>query len=120
MNLLTDANVFVPMVKGIRQLGHDVYDIKEQGLGTPSDDEIFLLAQNAKRKLVTMDKDFTNILLYPPGQHEDIIDAKLSNLKVESGTVIFLNAVKSLDENEIRKNIVIIDYQGTRIRKAKS
>ena len=32
MRFLTDANVFVPMVDGLRILGHDVFDIKEQKL----------------------------------------------------------------------------------------
>jgi hypothetical protein len=32
MRFPTDANVFVPMVDGLRILGHDVFDIKEQKL----------------------------------------------------------------------------------------
>ncbi len=119
MNFLADANIFAPMVHGLRQMGHDVYDIKEQGLGTLPDSEIFSLAQDTKRILVTMDKDFTNILLYPPGEHEGIIVARLSRLKIESGTATFLNAIKSLGEDEIRGNIVIIDYQRTRVRKSR-
>lgn len=117
MKFLTDANVFVPMVNGLRQLGHDVFDLKEQNLAALSDVEVFSLAQSTKRVLVTMDKDFTNILLYPPGEHEGIIVARLSRLKVDSGTAVFLTTIKSLDENEIRRNIVIIDNQRTRIRK---
>lgn len=117
MNILTDANIFASIVKGLRQLGHDVYDIKEQNLGNLPDSEIFILAQNTKRIIVTMDKDFTNILLYPPGNHEGIIVARLSKVKVNEATNIFLKAINSLDEKDIRKNIVIIDHQRTRIRK---
>lgn len=32
MLFLTDANVFVPMVEGLRQMGHDVFDLKEKDL----------------------------------------------------------------------------------------
>ena len=32
MRLLTDTNVFLPMVDELRNLGHDVFDIKEQKL----------------------------------------------------------------------------------------
>jgi len=71
MLFLTDANVFVPMVMlaGLRQIGHDVFDVKEKGLENLSDRELFELAQNEGRILVTMDKDFSSILLYPPGEH---------------------------------------------------
>ena len=77
MNFLTDANVYLPMVDGLRQLEHDVFDLKEQKLAHLDDTDIFTLAQNTKRVLITMDKDFTNILLYPPGEHEGIIVVKL-------------------------------------------
>jgi predicted nuclease of predicted toxin-antitoxin system len=66
MLVLADANVFVPMVEELRRMGHDVLDIKEQDLERLSDQEIFQLAQNQSRVWVTMDKDFSNILLYPP------------------------------------------------------
>ncbi|NVM23342.1 MAG: DUF5615 family PIN-like protein [Desulfobacterales bacterium] len=75
MLFLTDANVFVPMVEGLRQMGHDVFDVKEKGLENLSDPDLFHLAQNQRRIFVTMDKDFSSILLYPPGEHCGIIVA---------------------------------------------
>lgn len=32
MRFLTDENIYVPMVAELRNLGHDVFDIKEQNL----------------------------------------------------------------------------------------
>jgi len=69
MRFLTDANVFVPMVLGLRKMGHDIFDLKEEGLDNLSDPDVFQLAQDKRRILITMDKDFSNILLYPPGDH---------------------------------------------------
>ncbi|MFQ5751930.1 MAG: DUF5615 family PIN-like protein [bacterium] len=119
MLFLTDANVFVPMVNGLRQAGHDVFDIKERGLQRLSDPELFQLAQSEKRILVTMDKDFSSILLYPPGEHEGIIIAKLYRLKVQAATRIFFDAIKALKTEDIRGNLVIIDRHKTRIRTEK-
>ena len=67
MRFLTDANIFVPMVDGLRSLDHDVFDIKEQRLEKLSDPEIYKLAQTQNRIIISMDKDFSNILHYPPG-----------------------------------------------------
>jgi len=59
MLFLADANVFVPMADGLRDMGHDVFDVKEKGLENLSDPDIFRLAQKERRILVTMDKDFS-------------------------------------------------------------
>lgn len=59
MRLLTDANVFVPMVEGLRILGHDVFDLKEQKLHDLKDSEIYDLAQRLSRIIISMDNDFS-------------------------------------------------------------
>ena len=119
MLLIADANVFVPMVDGLRDVGHDVFDVKEKGLENLSDSEIFLLAQKERRILVTMDKDFSNILLYPPGEHQGIIVVKLYRLKVIDATRLFLKAMDDIKPEDIPGNLVIIDRSKTRIRKEK-
>lgn len=72
MLFLADANVFVPMIEGLRRLGHDVLDLKEEGLEKLSDLEVFQMAQKHRRILISMDKDFSSIVLYPPGDHYGI------------------------------------------------
>ncbi len=119
MLLIADANVFVPMVDGLRDMGHDVFDVKEKGLENLSDPEIFRLAQKERRILVTMDKDFSNILLYPPGEHQGIIVVKLYRLKVADATRLFLDAMDDIKPEDIPGNLVIIDRSKTRIRKEK-
>ncbi len=109
----------MPMIEGLRHLGHDVFDIKEKNLEKLSDNEVFQLAQNHKRILITMDKDFSSIILYPPSNHHGIIIAKLYRLKVDEATRLFLGAVKALKPEDIKGNLVIIDPRKTRIRKEK-
>ena len=119
MLFIADANVFVPMIDGLRDMGHDVFDVKEKGLENLSDPEIFLLAQKERRILVTMDKDFSNILLYPPGEHQGIIVVKLYRLKVADATRLFVGAMNDIKPEDITGNLVIIDRSKTRIRKEK-
>lgn len=119
MRFLTDANIFIPMVDGLRILGHDVFDVKEQGLEKLSDPEIYKLAQTQNRIIISMDKDFSNILHYPPGEHHGIIVAKLYRIKVKDAAQIFIEALQSLNVNDMQGNIVIIDKRKTRIRKEK-
>ncbi len=119
MLFIADANVFVPMVEGLRQMGHDVFDVKEKGLENLSDPELFQLAQNQRRILITMDKDFSSILLYPPGEHYGIIVVKLYRLRVAEATKLFIDAITDITPEDISGNLVIIDRGKTRIRKEK-
>lgn len=119
MNFLTDANVFQAFVKALRSLGHNVLDIKEQGFERFSDAEIFTLAQGEKRILISMDKDFSNIIRYPPGTHHGIIVVKLYRITILEATNIFTGAIRQLNIDDINGNIVIIDRNKTRIRREK-
>ena len=119
MRFLTDANVFVPMVDGLRILGHDVFDIKEQKFNDLDDSEIYDLAQRLNRIIISMDKDFSSILLYPPGEHQGIIVAKLYRLSVADATKKFIESFKTLNFNDIKGNIVIIDKKKVRVRREK-
>ena len=119
MHFLTDANVFVPMVLGLRKTGHDIFDLKEEGLDYLSDPEVFQMAQDKERILITMDKDFSNILLYPPGDHHGIIIVKLYRFTVAEATKIFLDNMNYLAPEDITRNLIIIDRNKTRIRKEK-
>ena len=119
MLFLTDANVFLPMLEGLRSMGYDVFDLNEEGFDKLTDPEVYQLAQKQKRILINMDKDFSSILLYPPGDHHGIIVAKLYRLNVDEATGIFLNAIKALKPEDIHGNLVIIDRSKTRVRREK-
>jgi predicted nuclease of predicted toxin-antitoxin system len=119
MLFIADANVFVPMVEGLRHMGHDAFDVKERGLENLSDPDLFQLSQNQRRILITMDKDFSSILLYPPGEHYGIIVVKLYRLKVAEATKLFIDAINDIKPEDISGNLVIIDRGKTRIRKEK-
>jgi predicted nuclease of predicted toxin-antitoxin system len=57
MRLLANENVPGPVVRSLRQLGHDVLWIKESRPGT-EDSVALALAQTERRVLVTADTDF--------------------------------------------------------------
>ena len=59
MDILADENIPLITVAGLRELGHDVKDIRgtvEQGL---PDSELWALALAEERMLITTDKGFT-------------------------------------------------------------
>lgn len=118
MRFLTDEDVYPSIVQALRDLGHDVFDIKEEKLTGIPDADVYDLAKSQNRILVSMDKDFTNILLYPLGDHAGIIVAKLYRMKMDETAQKFLDAFAKLAEDDVKDNLVIIDKNKTRIRRA--
>jgi predicted nuclease of predicted toxin-antitoxin system len=118
IRFLSDDDIYPSIVQVLRDLGHDVFDIKEEKLTGIIDDQVYDLAKSQNRILVSMDKDFTNILLYPLGDHSGIIVAKFYRMKIDETAQKFLNAFVKLTEDDIKGNLVIIDKNKTRIRRA--
>ena len=48
MQLLADENVYQPMVTMLRELGHDVFDIKEQQLFGIDDELVMKMAREQR------------------------------------------------------------------------
>lgn len=117
MNFIADENVYTPIIEALRGAGHDLLEAKEEKSLVMSDFEIFKTAQEQNRTLLTMDKDFSNILRYAPGSHPGIIVLKLYGLSIEDSKKVFLEAFEALDKNDIRGNTTIIDRNKTRIRR---
>lgn len=118
MRFLTDEDVYPSIVQVLRDLGHDVFDIKEEKLAGLPDADVYDLAKAQSRVLVSMDQDFTNILLYPLGDHCGIIVVKLYRMQMDETALKFLAVFIKLTEDDIKDNLVIIDKNKARIRRA--
>jgi len=118
MRFLTDENVFVPMVDVLRKLGHDVLDVKEVKMIGASDEEIYQYGLDEGRTLITMDLDYSNILIYRLGTHYGIVILKLFQLTVEGATRIFRRFIETIDESQIKGALTIVEPHRVRVRKA--
>jgi uncharacterized protein with PIN domain len=56
MKIVADENLFEPIIDYLRELGHDVFSIRSTSHSGISDDEIYTLACEEKRVIMTMDK----------------------------------------------------------------
>ncbi len=116
MKFLTDENIYTQMVEAIRSLSHDVLDIKEQNLFSMPDYDIIQMAQNTGRILITSDKDFSNILTYPPSRYQGIIVLRLSRLTINGATKRVVGFLKTLTEEQMEGKLAIIEPDRVRFR----
>src|SRR5487761_875098 len=72
VKIKTDENIGSSGVNLLRQNGHDVASVREQGLGGASDTHIFHVCNNEQRALVTLDRDFGHVPRFPPSQSAGI------------------------------------------------
>lgn len=61
MRILADESVDVPVLRALREAGYDVSSILELSLGI-ADEEVLALARQQERLLLTVDKDFGELV----------------------------------------------------------
>lgn len=61
MRLLANENIPLATIRKLRELGHDVFAIRERNAGI-SDQDVLELAHNEQRILITFDSDYGELI----------------------------------------------------------
>ncbi len=75
MKIIVDENIPLITVKTLKDMGHDVKDIRGTNLKDITDDELWKIAKNERRLLITTDKGFVR---FRTEQHSGLLIALLS------------------------------------------
>ena len=74
IKFLLDENVPLSIGAFLRDMSFDVLHAKEVEMLGASDDHIMELARHEGRALITFDKHFANLVLYPPNTHGGLFE----------------------------------------------
>jgi len=77
MKLKLDENLPLQLAATLKDLGHDVHTLYDEGLAGHSDTEIWARAQRESRFLITQDMDFSDSRVFTPGSHKGILLVRL-------------------------------------------
>ena len=99
MKFKLDENLGNQGAELLRNAGHQVSTVFEQHLNGAGDPVVASICAKEGRCLITMDKDFTNPLLFPPQNYAGIVVLRLSH----DGNILdalrtFLLALGGLDD----------------------
>jgi predicted nuclease of predicted toxin-antitoxin system len=72
VRLKLDENLPVDARRVAEELGHDAHTVLDESLGGVTDPEVLAAATDEDRFLITLDRGFGDIRLYPPGSHPGI------------------------------------------------
>ncbi len=73
MKLKLDENVDARLAVPLRQAGHDIMTVRDQGLHAIDNPILYQHCTSEGRILVTLDLDFSNVLRYPPEQTPGLV-----------------------------------------------
>jgi len=77
MKIKLDENLPLHLAAVLKNLGHDVHTIFDEGLIGRSDRGIWETAQTESRFLITQDLDFSDVRRFAPGSHCGILLVRL-------------------------------------------
>jgi predicted nuclease of predicted toxin-antitoxin system len=87
----------------------------DQNLKGCTDEILLRICQEEKRILVTLDLDFSNITLYPPGTYEGIIVFRVKNQSKNTILSLIPMIDKMLDKEKLRGKLWIVEKERIRI-----
>ncbi len=117
MKFLADANIAPRTIKALRQADFNVKSIIEEGQGEISDEKVIKLATKESRIILTHDKDFGNILIYPVLKHKGVILIRLRNQRPQNVIRRLVPFLEAISLKKIKNNLIILTEKGIRAYK---
>lgn len=116
MRFLADMGVGAKVLKWLRNKGHNVTHLSDEGLQRMPNGEIFSKAISEKRVILTFDLDFGEIAALSKGEKASVIVFRLHNTRSEN-VIKRLSHVLPQSESALSKgSVVIVEESRFRVR----
>ncbi|MDZ4845929.1 MAG: DUF5615 family PIN-like protein [Chitinophagales bacterium] len=106
LQFVADKGVDAPIVHVLGGAGYNVLYIAEEAPKT-GDDKVLLMANDQQRILITLDKDFGELVYRLHQSHTGVMQVRLGGFKPKRKAEIVLEAVKKHEEKLIDAFTVI-------------
>ncbi len=116
MKFKIDENLPIEVAQLLRDAGHDVYSVHEQGLVGAKDQVIARVCQNEHRALVTLDTHFADIRSYPPGEFPGLIVMRLARQDKPHVLQVMSRVLKLLTTEALEGKLWIVEENRVRLR----
>jgi len=121
ITFLADESLPDPTAELIQSWGYTLKKARNEGLSGATDPQVFEAAQRAGWILLTADKGFGDIRVYPPSVHIGVIVLRITPRDVAEGMVklhaVLQKLLTNTREEEYRGTLFIVDRNKYRKRK---
>jgi hypothetical protein len=100
VKLKLDENLPESLLPSLGALGHNVENVRIEGLRGQTDDDVWQAAQKAERFFITQDLDFSDIRKFSPGTHQGLM---LVRLRVP-GRLLLAARIADVFRNEVAES----------------
>lgn len=120
LRILLDQNVPRSSLDWLRQMRPSWHGdhVALTDLSGKSDHEIFIRAQTERAIVVTYDEDFADARTFPLGAHHGIIRLRVWPTTPEITIAALKRILDQVPESDLPRNLLIVDNQRIRLRKA--
>lgn len=117
MKILADHCVYGKTIRILREAGHEVTPLKQIIPPYSDDPDVIALATTLDAILLSNDKDFADIILYPPANFQGIVVLRITPQSEDLVHNTLLNMLLKKDRERLRGSLVVIRGNKIRIRR---
>jgi predicted nuclease of predicted toxin-antitoxin system len=117
MNFLADMGVSMTTVTALRQVGHNVKHLREEGLMRLEDPKIVAKARSEGRIILTFDLDFSEIMALSNTTSPSVILFRMRNHTPQVVTPRLLLVIDDCQDELIAGAFVTVEDSGYRLRR---
>jgi len=115
---LVDEDMPRSTARTLREAGYVADDARDVGLRGRTDQEVFAYAQANGAILVSADKGFANLFVFPPATHAGIVVVRVPDtLPTATVNQELLRALSNLAGTDLAHTLVVIEPGRARIRR---
>ena len=118
--LKVDENLPREIADLLNAHGYDAVTLLDQGWSGVADDDLWERIQAEGWWLVTADKEFADLRLFPPGTHAGVVLLRSDEEGLDDYLRLAGAAVERFELDEIASAVVVVNKRGVRIRRAPS
>ena len=116
MKFKVDENLPMEVAQLLREAGHDVYSVHEQGLVGAKDHVLAEVCQLENRAMVTLDTHFADIRTYPPENYSGLIVLRLVRQDKPHVLEVMRRVLKLFSSETLERKLWIVDEKRVRVR----
>jgi predicted nuclease of predicted toxin-antitoxin system len=116
MRFKIDENLPPDVAELLRQEGHEVLTVFDQGLRSHTDPEVIAVCQREGLALLSLDLDFSNILLFPPEQFSGLNVLRLHRPGRTAVSGLVRRLLPHLASRPVAGKLWIVDEVRIRVR----
>ncbi len=117
MRIKLDENLHTDVAAVLATSGHDVDTVADEGLLGADDASVSVAATREDRLIVTLDRGFGDIRLYPPGTHAGVLVLRLSRHSLPETKSALEHLVSKVDLDDLAGCVAVYRDGNLRIRR---